>query len=165
MSNIKNSRKDAFLAQIPKVSIDDLHDTLAGRSKFNFSYFDVQEAGQSFEGWSHEQLYKLLEKLKHYSAEPLKYWMSQRCGAGSRKILTFYDQFPSRSSFKRPVHIPHQAIWGRFRLESAVRVVGFVLPSEFDKKLHPGTGYVFDCNTFYVVFLDAEHKFFETEAK
>ncbi len=59
--------------------------------------------------------------------------------------------------------IPIEAKWGRFRLKSKVRLVGFVIPEEFHDKIHEKTGLRFDKNTFYVVFLDKEHKFYKVE--
>jgi hypothetical protein len=162
---INNSRRDAFLAKFPDASIDLPEDTLASRCKFNFSYFEVQEAGQSFENWDHDRLCKFLEKLKHYGQNSLQYWRTQAV-AGGRTILEIYGDFPhGKSDFMMPKHIPRQALWGRFRLESTVRVVGFVLPPERDGEIHEKCKARFDCNTFYVVFFDAEHRFYKTEKK
>jgi hypothetical protein len=112
------------------------------------------------------QLAKLLGKLKDYSAEPLKHWMAQPVGK-SGTVLAIYGGFPSRSDFTNPKHVPHQAQWGRFRLEHSVRLVGFVLPANYRDTKHPKhlCGETFDCNTFYVVFLDANHVFYKSEAK
>lgn len=153
------TRKARFLASIPQASIEAEGDTLASRCKFNFSYFTVQEAGQDFSQWGEGQLAKLLGKLKDYSAEPLAHWMRQPVGK-SGTVLAVYGAFPRRSAFTHPKHVPHQAQWGRFRLEHAVRLVGFVLPKDCHGQRHP-SGESFDCNTFYVVFLDAEHAFYQ----
>lgn len=164
MINPTNSKKDGFLASIPTSSIDSKDDTLTRRCKFNFSYMDFsQPAGQKFEEWTHEQLFKLLDKLCAYCKEPLKYWENQKIGGKKNSVLEIYGGFPRVSDFKHPPHVPHQAMWARFRLESSVRLVGFVLPPEYDKKQHPGTGLYFDCNTFYVVFLDVDHRFYKTK--
>lgn len=158
MSKYKNSGKDSFLNSIPQASIDSEKDTLAGKCKFNFSYYDVQPAGQSFEDWTKEQLSDLLHKLKDYSRESLSYWVTQR-------VFVIYGAFPRNSKFTHPRHIPHQAQWARFRLESAVRLVGFILPEGYNETRHEGTKKLFDCNTFYVVFLDENHQFYLTEQK
>jgi hypothetical protein len=158
-----NSRKDQFLANVILASIDDDADDLTARSKFNFSYFEVQPAGQDFSVWPHGQLTKLLEKLKEYGRKPLSYWQTQRLG--SHPVLSVYGNFPRNSDFSHPKHVPHQVRWGRFRLEATVRLVGFVLPSECSGQFHAKTGVAFDCNTFYVVFLDANHRFYKSEAK
>lgn len=164
MSQYKNARKVAFLAGLDRPSIEADTDTLTKRCKFNFSYFDVQAASQSFEGWTQDQLSKLLHKLKDYSRESLKHWCNTSLGK-SGKVLVVYGAFPAKTDFLVPKHVPHQAQWARFRLESAVRLVGFVLPKEYHAKEHPKTGERYDCNTFYVVFLDAEHRFYKVEVK
>jgi hypothetical protein len=156
------TRKDKFLADINQTSIDSETDLLTEKCKFNFAYFVKQPAGQSFEEWDVNKLHKLLNKLKDYSQASLSHWKCQPIGAHG-KVLAIYGNFPTNSDFTFPKHIPHQAEWGRFRLESAVRLVGFILPSSYDGKEHPQTKMRFDCNTFYVVFLDANHKFYKTE--
>ena len=159
MSTFKNSGKDKFISKYAnKASIDSIQDTLAARCKFNLSYFDVQNASQSFEGWTHEQLVSLLNKMKEYSREPLKYWIHQN-------VLEIYGQFPSRSNLTEPNHVPHQARWARFRLEKAVRLVGFTLPDDYDGKQHEGTKKYFDSNVFYIVFLDQDHQFYPMKIK
>lgn len=164
MNNFANSKKDAFLASIPTASIESHTDTIASRCKFNFSYFHVEPASQEFHHWTHEQLHKLFEKLKDYSRETLTHWQRQRIGAGGT-VLSIYGKFPSKSDLCWPKHVPNQARWGRFRLESAVRLVGFVLPDSCNGEEQSNTGYRFDCNTFYVVYLDANHSFYKTEPK
>jgi hypothetical protein len=166
MSKFNNSRKESFLKTIPCISIDDHENDLTIRSKFNFSYFDEsQAAGQKFSEWSDEQLSKLLDKLKEYCKQPLKHWNNQKLGDGEHRhnVLEIYGNFPSKSEFDIPKHVPHQALWSRFRLESKVRLIGFVIPEEYHKQPHSKTNELFDCNTFYVVFLDKNHKFYLTE--
>jgi hypothetical protein len=154
----KNSRKGSFLESIPLASIESTDDKLACKSKFNFAYFDdTQKSCQSFSDWDKDHLVDLLEKLRIFSREPLSYWENEG-------TLVLYGGFPQRSSLKHPKHIPHQAFWGRFRLAQRVRLVGFVLPKEFAEARHSGTNFLFDCNTFYIVFLDKDHKFYLTEA-
>lgn len=159
-----NSKKDKYLSDFPIVSIEELTDKLTAKSKFNFSYMDFsQSAGQKFVDWNHDQLSKLLDKLYQYSKEPLGYWRNQRIGSGGNKVLVVYKNFPNKSKFTQPKHIPHQASWARFRLEYKVRLIGFVIPTEFNNHQHPVTKIYYDCNTFYVVFLDANHQFYITE--
>ena len=158
MSKFGNRQKASFLKSIPQTSVDSENDTLASKCKFNFAYFDVQPAGQSFEDWHKDDLSALLNKLKEYSKEPLSYWKNNG-------VLVVYGGFPSKSNLKHPNHVPHQAQWARFRLKSAVRLVGFVLPEQYDRKEHNATKSLFDCNTFYIVFLDAKHQFYLTEKK
>lgn len=161
MSRFKNSKTDNFLGKIPTASIEAEDDTLTNRCKFNFSYFCAQEAGQCYGDLEKEQLVKLLEKLTAYSREPLTYWKTRPIGKGGKKVLAIYPKFPDPSDFEHPKHVPHQAMWGRFRTESDARIIGFVLPEECHGKAHPTTGQRFDCNTFYVVFLDNNHRFYK----
>ncbi|MEN9868654.1 MAG: hypothetical protein RL748_4244 [Pseudomonadota bacterium] len=160
-----NSKKARFLASIPLASLDAPDDTLAGRCKFNFSYFTRQAAGQDFADCDAQQLVKLLDKLKDYSKEPLAYWKNLAVGK-SGSVLAIYGAFPQKSSFTHPKHVPHQAQWGRFRLDHTARLIGFVLPQAYHEQMHPCNNR-FDCNTFYVVFLDQEHSFYQNpnEAK
>jgi hypothetical protein len=159
MKKFKNERAKCFLAAIPSASLDAASDTLAARGKFNFSYFDVQaKAGQDFDGWNHDELVRLLRKLKEYSTRSLREWQQEG-------VLAIYGKFPTNSDFTHPKHVPHQALWGRFRLESAVRLAGFIVPEGYEGKAHAGSGQLFDRNTFYVVFLDKEHRFYITEKR
>ena len=94
----------------------------------------------------------------------MRFWHNERVGAGLR-ILEFYGNFPTKTKFKEPTHIPIPVQWGRFRLESKVRLVGFTIPADYHKKLDKNTDEYFDKNTFYVVFLDQNHEFYYTEKK
>jgi hypothetical protein len=162
MSNFKSDRKDSFLAGIATTSIHGVDDELTKKCKFNFAYFHSHASGQSFDEWNHTQLSKLLNKLAEYCKFPLQHWEKQKVGS-SGNILAIYGKFPKKSAFEHPKHVPHEAQWARFRLESAVRLVGFVLPHECSDREHPTTKCRFDINTFYVVFLDAHHQFYKTE--
>ncbi len=164
MSKSSNTKKEAFLNSIPTASIDSENDQLTTKCKFNFAYIDfTQTIGQSFEDWDRHQLTQLLNKLNLYSKESLEYWSKLRIGKKGNTVLEIYGDFPDNSDFKHPKHVPHQALWARFRLESAVRLVGFVLPEKYHQIKHPATSLYFDCNTFYVVFLDANHRFYITK--
>lgn len=161
----RNNKKDAFLASIPQTSLDSHGDKLSEKCKFNFAYFDnSQEAGQHFSDWSRDELSKLLDKLKDFSRETLQYWTRQPIGSGRHRsnVLEVYGGFPTNSDFVHPIHVPHQAKWARFRLEQSVRLVGFILPNEYHDIAHSGTGVRFDTNTFYIVFLDKDHRFYIT---
>ena len=118
-----------------------------------------QEAGQQFADWSKEQLVKLFVKLHNYSREPLRHGMIEPYE--KQHVLEIYKSFPVKSAFTHPKHVPHEVEWGRFRLEGDMRLVGFVVPTAFDKVAHEHTGITFCRNTFYVVFLDAEHNFYQ----
>lgn len=165
MSKYKNKRKTNFLESIPKISLDNKDDTLTIKCKFNFAYFDnSQDAGDDFMDWSEAELVKLLNKIKEFSKNSLEYWQRQPIGTGKHRsnVFEIYDRFPIHSDFTHPKHVPHQIFWGRFRLEGSVRLVGFVIPEEYHDKFHEKTGVRFDKNTFYVVFLDKNHRFYKT---
>ena len=156
----KNRRVESFLNAIPDASIDDSNDILAQKSKFNFAYFINDNPGQDFRDWTQKQLYELLDKLKEYSKFTLAHWEKQKLG--NYPVFAQYSQFPTNTEFKKPKSIPHQAIWSRFHLEGDSRLIGFVLPSEYNNKEQNKSEYRFDTNTFYVVFLDEHHKFYIT---
>jgi hypothetical protein len=162
---LRNNKKENFLSSIPTASIESNTDTLTKKLKFCFDYFDCdQAAGQNFCDWDKKSLEELLDKLKHYSSDSLDYWQNQKVGPQKRNsVFEIYNQFPTKSDFTHPKHIPHQVLWSRFRLESKKRLIGFVIPKSFHGKRHQTTGLEFDCNTFYVVFLDRDHKFYKTK--
>lgn len=164
MSKYGNKRKKGFLDSLPEISIENKDDMLTIKSKFNFAYFDnTQEEGDDFSDWTQAEQGKLWNKLKEFSKDSLQHWCSQPIGSGRHKsnVMEVYDRFPSHSDFSHPKHVPHQAKWARFRLESSVRLVGFVIPDEYHDKYHEHTGVRFDKNTFYVVFLDKNHNFYK----
>lgn len=159
-----NSRKDRFLASIPTASLGSPDNNLALRCKFNFSYFTEQPAGQTFSDWGGPAVIELCGKLKEFSQQPLTYWMTRPVGK-SGTVLTIYGDFPKPSEFEHPKAVPIEAQWGRFRLDWSSRLVGFVVPKAFQDEKHE-CGHRFDCNTFYVVFLDENHVFYKgKEAK
>ncbi len=165
MNKFTNRKKNTFIDSIPIISLDsDSHD-IVNRCKFNFSYFDSsQKAGQDFSDWTQDQLSKLLTKLKEYSRQPLSHWKTVKIGSGKHRnsILIEYVDFPKKSDFKFPKYVPHQVSWARFRLEQSVRLIGFIIPSDYKDKEIKKYNWKFDCNTFYVVFLDKNHKFYLT---
>lgn len=165
MSKYENSKSKLFIKKLSDLrSLEANDNDLATRSKFNFSYIDPsQEAGQDFSDWSQLQLINLLNRIKEYTAKPLDYWRNERVGGGGLKMLANYGTFPAKSLFTCPKHIPHQAEWARFRLGSKIRLIGFTVPTELHKTPHQKSGELFDKNTFYVVFLDRDHKFYITE--
>lgn len=164
MKRFHNSRADRFIESIPKCSLLAVDDTITNRCRFNFSYFTAQKAGQDFGEWNGDNLAKLLGCLKDYSAQPLTYWLTQPSGKKGT-VYSHYGHFPLKSEFEHPKHVPHEAQWGRFRLKWATRLIGFTVPKDLDDKAHPTTGKRYCSNTFYVVFLDANHKFWISEDK
>lgn len=156
----KNSKKTKNLTIIKEnASLELKTDILTKRCKFNFHYFNKNCAGQDFRGWSPEKLIMLLEKLTLFSENSLTYWENQK------PILVIYDNFPipAKTDFKEPRNVPLEARWARFRLGAKIRLVGFIIPKTYDDKEHEVTKKRWDTNTFYVVFLDENHRFWHDE--
>lgn len=161
-ANFKNTRKVNYLKKIPDTSLDS--GTITEKCKLNFSYFDnTQDAGQDYSDWSYDELLKLVDKFKNYTNSSLDYWRHQRTGGGGLKIFEVYGKFPVNSDFVHPKHVPHDVQWARFRLENMVRLVGFIVPRGFECLKDIILKEPFDSNTFYVVFLDKNHRFYLTE--
>ena len=166
MRKFGNKKKRIFLANLSLPSLEEENNDLTIRCKFNFSYLDSsQDAGQGFRELTHKQLIDLFGKLKDYTTKPLDYWRNERAGNSGLKVLAIYQDFPPKSESVHPKHVPHQAQWSRFRLGRKLRLVGFTIPTKLHKTLHKKTAEFFDKNTFYVVFLDRDHKFYLTEKK
>lgn len=172
MAKFTNSKKERFLASRSKSSIET--SDIEVRCKFNFSYFDPSQSdGQSLDDWATgtgiSTLKNLFEKIKDYTLQPLRYWLQERVGSGGLTVLAYYDEFPRRSEFVHSPHVPHDVTWARFRLGNKVRLVGFVLSEDIcrakSKAAVGGSFYPYDSNTFYVVFLDKNHKFYISEDK
>lgn len=160
----QNSRKKTFIELLPTDSVR--ASDLATRCKFNFSYFDgAQVPASEFSSFDADFLAELLEKLKHFSKEKLAFWLHRRAGGGGLKVLALYDTFPAQSDFARPKSVPHDVRWGRFRLDNMTRLVGFVVPGEYSNQTSSDAGFFYDCNTFYVVFIDEEHRFYKSEER
>lgn len=163
-------RKDAFLKQIPQNSIET--SDIATRCKFNFSYLDTSQVGQNFIDWNDtagdSKLVKLMDKLKDFTRQPLSHWKNMKIGTGKRggrgkrqSCLEVYGDFPKKSAFSHPPHVPEDVLWARFRLDNETRLAGFVIPDKISG-LNDTSVKQYDTNTFYVVFLDKNHQFYLT---
>ena len=64
-SRAKNKKEEIKLT----VDFESLNDILTERCKFNFYYFDNNNAGQDFKDWTKEELVDLLNKLKDINDE------------------------------------------------------------------------------------------------
>ena len=148
-----NLRKEKKLANFPKESVETSYKIIKGLLSFNFSFLD-NEQGQKFSDLTVEQFSKIIEKLKWYSKENRTHWEAEPIGHTDGKVLAVYEDFPSKSDFFHPNHVPAGVKWARFRLEGDQRLIGFVI----DKNDIENFGLYPD--VFYIVFLDLYHKFY-----
>ncbi len=164
----RSPKKEQFLSTIPQDSLSNCD--ILSRSKFNFSYLDINPPGQNFIDWNNAEgnskLVKLMGKLKEFTRQSLKHWENEKIGKGKRggrgkrqSCLEVYKEFPKNSDFVHPPYVPEDVWWARFRIDNDTRLVGFVVPDNLDKTIKDS----FDYNTFYVVFLDENHKFYKTK--
>ena len=168
MKKFDNKRKQTFLDSIPTASLDQDQNNISYRMKFNFSYFDSSQAsGLNLSQLSGDSGNKLFKKLIEFSRESLAHWGNIKIGSGKHRnsVYVNYGDFPKNSKFKHPKFVPHQANWGRFRLESDMRLVGFVVPNEYHDLINEKTKLRYDKNTFYIVFIDPSHGFYLTKEK
>jgi hypothetical protein len=160
VGKFSNSRKKKFIEDLPSTGITSTD--IISRCKFNFSFLDSsQEYGSSFSELSNDELILLIDKIKLYSRDSLRYWQNNRVGGGGHKVLEVYGAFPKSSEFKFPKSVPHDVLWARFRMDGAGRLVGFLIPAEFSRVVSADREFFYDTNTFYVVFIDLEHKFYK----
>lgn len=89
MNRFNNSAKTKFLNSIPLASLELDSDPLTGRCKFNFAYFEVQDAGQAFNDLEPQKMAMLFDKLKEFSKESLDYWRNQRVGKSGFVFSTY----------------------------------------------------------------------------
>ncbi|MBA55205.1 MAG: hypothetical protein CMK89_12190 [Pseudomonadales bacterium] len=161
----KSKKKQSFISSIPHDSISD--SDILTRSKFNFSYFDNNPPGQDFIDWNttsgNSKVVKLIGKLKEFTRQPLSHWENTKIGKGKRggkgkrqSCLEVYKEFPRKSAFSHPAHVPEDVWWARFRIDNDTRLVGFVIPDKIECEKDEN----YDRNTFYVVFLDENHQFY-----
>lgn len=153
-----NPRKDRFIESLSKTEcFCDIADA-RGKLSFSFKYFDgSQKAGQDFKDWNNDEKTDLLNKLKEYSKESKQHWLGERVGSGGLTILEIYGTFPINSDFSKPIHVPDNVKWARFRLKAKVRLIGFFIDETEAQEKQLST------DIFYVVFLDKNHRFYLTE--
>jgi len=155
----QNRQRNNFLENLPKITIENTSEDIKKSLRFSFKYFDnSQEPGQGFSDWECPKLIDLLEKLKEYSKKTKKELLNMRVGAGGLHILEIYGSFPisAKTDFVYPKHVPVDVQWARFRLSSTYRIIGFFISNDNSCKFE------LDSNTFYLVFLDKDHRFYKT---
>ena len=129
---------------------------LSNNIAFSFQYFDnSQEPSSDFSQLNDDRLKKILEKFRNYSCNSIDYWKHLKIGKGKNNVLEIYSHFPRNSDFIHPKHIPLDVSWARFRLESKLRLIGFIIENEICEK------YKLAKNIFYIVFIDENHRFYK----
>jgi hypothetical protein len=160
----RNKKKDAFIARITTETIEGgiTDSSIHKLMRFNLNFFNRdQEYASDFDELDHEELLKLINKFANFSGKSLLDWSNET--AGGHNLFVNYRKFPRPSEFQHPACVPHDVEWCRFRIGSKLRLIGFVVPSS----LHgvAKEGFCYDKNTFYVVFIDKQHKFYMTEKR
>lgn len=100
--------------------------------------------GDVWESWEEKKiLSRALHSLAGYCASSLR-------SQANTKKFTIYGQFPpkNKTAFNHPNHVPEDAEWARIHIIGKQCLIGHVVS-----------------NTFYLVFLDGEHKFWISELK
>ena len=160
----KNSGKTNFLESLPTNSLGS--SDIAERCKFNFSYYDgAQDPSSEFSDLTKEFLCEVLQKVKSFTRFKLSHWLHERAGSGGLKVFSIYGKFPAKSDFVHPKSVPHDVSWARFRLDNMTRLIGFVISQEKLRAEDFSEEFPYDLNTFYVVFIDRDHRFYKTEQK
>jgi len=155
-----NHKKAAFLKKIPRTEVESCG--ILKFMKFNFNFFDKeQKHGSSFEDLTEDETKNLLNKIVNFSGKSLNEWAQENAGGNGLTVYARYNDFPKNSDFEHPVHVPHDALWGRFRLGNKYRLAGFVIPDALSGTCKDG--FCYERNTFYVVFIDKNHRFYKTE--
>ncbi|TXJ27112.1 MAG: hypothetical protein E6Q24_09315 [Chitinophagaceae bacterium] len=117
-----------------RASIDDVEECFV----ISLKHFDRKQ-GQRFHEWQESgMLADALETLSGYCSLPLYKQYSDK--------FTLYGNFPERSAYTHPPHVPQDANWARIHVDGT----------------HILAGHVFR-NTFFVVFLDQDHTFYITK--
>ncbi|QTE36537.1 hypothetical protein J3L18_25965 [Mucilaginibacter gossypii] len=141
-SKIKPNQKKSIIAEAieKKKSVSDLVDN--GLFKISFEHFD-REQGQRFEEWQESKMLgEALNTLWNYCFQPLFKQYSDK--------FTVYGDFPpsNKTEFSHPKQVPQDAKWARIHVNGLHCLIGHVI-----------------YDTFYLVFLDQEHKFWISELK
>lgn len=159
-SKFKNKKAAEFKKNLPKNSIES--SGIIKRVKFNLHYLDLEQPALLKGELTFDFLSLLLEKLKNFSEESLSHWVTMPAGRGNGNIYQIYEKFPAKSEFSHPSSVPHDAVWGRFRIDRTIRLAGFTVPAGLNHQLCEKEKFRYCSNTFYIVFIDLHHKFYAT---
>lgn len=156
--NKKNNTKQSFINSIDSLE-ENTFDGVSDLITISFKYFCINQRpiGQVFSDWKDNMRLDLLQKLAEYTKYNRNHWKNEF--SNGLPLLAEYGNFPKNSDFYVPSNIPcpDELIWSRFRLMQKVRVCGFFVSMDIAKT------YNLSENTFYVVFLDKDHRFYKTE--
>ncbi|UUI62250.1 hypothetical protein [Aeromonas salmonicida] len=133
-----------------KVATRDEKKTTTTRELLTFSFKDLDQtqpdgACQTIDLW-HQKL--LLAPLKNRLIELSKLTRDE---AKAQQQIKVYGDFPpaKKTDFKHPKHVDSHVAWAVIEgIGGLPRVAGYIVES-----------------TFYIVFLDSEHKFWKSELK
>lgn len=119
-----------------KSSIKELED--AENFLISFKHLD-KEQGQSIYDWeANKMLGMAIDTLGSYCSRPLKQQFGEK--------FTVYGDFPQKSNFTHPHHVPEDAKWARIHVNGLHIIAGHIVK-----------------NVFYIVFFDNDHTFYITE--
>lgn len=164
----KNNSTKKFFANLPTDLVE--RTPLASFVKFNFKYLDVsreEEGFCSFLTLSDDQKKLIFEKIKEFSGNSKYHW---ECVAklGKHHVLEKYtDDVLKEKCPPLPKHVPVDVEWYRWRLQWDFRLVGFFLAKgrwREEVKIG-GDSYFLDPNAFYLVYIDPQHKFYNSSKK
>ncbi len=114
---------------------------LKGNFRVSFEDFDSsQKFGSSFADWQKcGWLSHMLDVIKGYCKRPLREQID------GKKFVS-YGSFPpkEKTEFNCPSYLSEDLEWGRIHLSGKIIVAGHIIG-----------------NTFYIVFLDKSHKFWD----
>ena len=93
--------------------------------KIVFSFKDFDHAqGKTFMQWEQASLLnKMLNTLKEFSGKTII--------EARQDHMTIYGNFPEKSAFKRPKHIPEDAVWASLRIQGKECIAGHIIDNIF----------------------------------
>ena len=106
----------------------------------SFKNLDESQANSLVDWDSEGILAQAIQTIAGYCQRPLEQQFSDK--------FTIYGEYPTKSKYTRPRHVPKDANWARIHVNGKQILAGHVFQ-----------------NTFYVVFLDPDHSFYPTEKK
>lgn len=101
--------------------------------------------GDSLDDWDLlEILSSAIETLVGYSGGSIR-------SQATTEKFTIYGDFPpsEKTDYTHPLHVPEDAEWARIHVNGKQCIIGHIVPP----------------NTFYLVFLDGDHRFWISEKR